>query len=235
MVIGTAVSEAIKSNLVNIGIPSQRILVDYLGVDIDFFKTGTIQELNPGKPVSFLQISNFVEKKGHIYTIKAFKEHLDSTNSNDILIFGGSGPLYDEMNKLSNDLKLHQNIRFIGLVDKFQVKELMEQAHFFVHHSVTASNGDTEGLPTVLMEAMAMNLPCISTFHAGIPEIITSGQNGLLVKERDIENMAKAFSDIKKLDCEPRSIVENKFNLKKNTQKIAAIFESLINQDAKSD
>ncbi len=235
LVIGTAVSKAIKNNLVTIGIPSEKIIVDYLGVDIDFFKRETLQQLNPSQPATFLQVSNFVEKKGHQYTLKAFRAHLDATKSNDILIFGGAGPLYDDMIKLSEDLNLQQNVKFLGLVDRFQVKEQMEKANFFVHHSVTAANGDTEGLPTVLMEAMAMDLPCISTVHAGIPEIITHGQNGLLVEERNIETMAKAFSDIKKLDCQPRMVVENNFNLKKNTQKITAIFESLIKRNAKSE
>jgi len=110
----------------------------------------------------------------------------------------------------------------------------MEEAHFFVHHSVTATDGDTEGLPTVLMEAMAMDLPCISTFHAGIPEIVDHGQNGLLVNEGNVEDMSKAFSTIKKLKCTPRSVVESRFNLNNNTRNITAIFESLSKHNAKS-
>jgi glycosyltransferase involved in cell wall biosynthesis len=235
LVSGTAVSEALKSNLVNTGIPSEKIIVDYLGVDIDFFKREKRREFNSNAPATFLQIANFVEKKGHQYTLKAFKKHLEATKSNDVLIFGGTGPLFEEMVQLSKKLNLQQNVKFIGLVDKFQVKELMEDAHFFVHHSITAADGDTEGLPTVLMEAMAMELPCISTFHAGIPEIIDHEKNGLLVEERNIEDMEKAFSVIKKMEFQPRLVVKTNFNLDKNTQNIAAIFEGLIKHDAKSE
>ena len=231
---GTAVSEAIKSNLLNIGIPSEKIIVDYLGVDVNFFQRKTSKQLDPTTPAIFLQVSNFVEKKGHQYTLKAFKKHLDATNNNDILLFGGTGPLYNEMIKLCEDLNLCQHVKFLGLVDRFQVRELMEEAHFFVHHSVTATDGDTEGLPTVLMEAMAMDLPCISTFHAGIPEIVDHGQNGLLVNEGNVEDMSKAFSTIKKLKCTPRSVVESRFNLNNNTRNITAIFESLSKHNAKS-
>lgn len=235
MVAGTAVSEALKKNIVNIGIPSEKIIVDYLGVDVQFFKRQNPRIYNTDHPAIFLQVSNFVEKKGHEYTLKAFKKHLDSAKSNDILIFGGTGPLFDAMVKLAKELNLEKNVEFLGLVDRFQVKELMEKAHFFVHHSVTAANGDTEGLPTVLMEAMAMELPCISTFHAGIPEIISTEKNGLLVEERNIQEMAPAFSAIKKLDCDPRAIVITKFNLQKNTQKIAKIFEGITEHNAKSE
>ncbi len=93
LITGTAVSEAIKSNIVNIGIPSEKVLVDYLGVDIDFFQRKTPRKSSPKTTTTFLQIANFVEKKGHQYTIKAFKEHLDSTHSTDILVFGGAESL----------------------------------------------------------------------------------------------------------------------------------------------
>lgn len=231
LVSGTAVSKALKDNLLRIGLASDKIVVDYLGVDVDFFKRNTPRIFDKANPTTFLQVSNFVEKKGHEYTIRAFKQHSESTKKNDVLIFGGAGPLWEEMIDLTKALNLQNNIHFKGLVDRFQVKELMENAHFFVHHSVTAANGDTEGLPTVLMEAMAMDLTCIATFHSGIPEIIENNENGILVQERNIEEMAKAFSDIKSLVVAPRNIVTEKFNLKNNTQNIVAIFEKVISQN----
>ncbi|WP_417558891.1 MULTISPECIES: glycosyltransferase [Flavobacteriaceae] len=227
LVIGTAVSKAIKANLVNIGIPSEKIIVDYLGVDIDFFKREKRREFNSNAPATFLQIANFVEKKGHQYTLKAFKKHLEATKSNDVLIFGGTGPLFEEMVQLSKKLNLQHNVKFIGLVDRFQVKELMEDAHFFVHHSITAADGDTEGLPTVLMEAMAMELPCISTFHSGIPEIIEDGLNGILNVEREIEGLSRAFNDIKAIPNIQRALILRNYNLQINTAKIENIFKTI--------
>ena len=227
LVIGTAVSKAIKANLVNIGIPSEKIIVDYLGVDIDFFKREKRREFNSNAPATFLQIANFVEKKGHQYTLKAFKKHLEATKSNDVLIFGGTGPLFEEMVQLSKKLNLQHNVKFIGLVDRFQVKELMEDAHFFVHHSITAADGDTEGLPTVLMEAMAMELPCISTFHSGIPEIIEDGLNGILNVEREIEGLSRAFNDIKAIPNIQRALILRNYNVQINTAKIENIFKTI--------
>jgi glycosyltransferase involved in cell wall biosynthesis len=65
----------------------------------------------------------------------------------------------------------------------------MHRASVFVQHSVTASNGDTEGFPIVIVEAMASALPVVSTRHSGIPEGVEDGVTGFLVAEGDVEGM----------------------------------------------
>ena len=59
----------------------------------------------------------------------------------------------------------------------------------FVHHSITPQNGDEEGIPTSIMEAMLMKLPILTTYHAGIPELVKHGENGLLCKEKDVNTL----------------------------------------------
>ncbi len=114
-----------------------------------------------------------------------------------------------------------------------RVKELMKQADIFVHHSITASNGDQEGIPNVIMEAMATGLPIISTYHAGIPELITDEFNGYLVEEKDSEEYAKKIrklltEDISFIPLNARKTIEEKFNLKKQQIKLNSIYEELL-------
>ena len=84
-------------------------------------------------------------------------------------------------------------------------KKLLLEANAFVHHSITASNGDAEGLPNAIIEAMAMELPVISTWHAGIPELIEDGVNGYLVKEKDVDTYVKRMKDILEWKYQPKN------------------------------
>ena len=72
----------------------------------------------------------------------------------------------------------------------------MAQAVMFVQHSVISKQGDTEGLPVGILEAMASGLPIVSTRHAGIPEAVTDGETGLLVDEHDVDGMANAMDKL---------------------------------------
>jgi colanic acid/amylovoran biosynthesis glycosyltransferase len=75
----------------------------------------------------------------------------------------------------------------VGAQKQHRVIEILESSHIFMLPSVTAANGDQEGLPVALMEAMAMGLPVLSTLHSGIPELVEDGLSGLLVPEKDVK------------------------------------------------
>lgn len=75
----------------------------------------------------------------------------------------------------------------VGPKSQQQVIEILDKAHILLAPSVTDKNGDQEGIPVVLMEAMAMGLPLVSTQHSGIPELIKNGVSGFLVPERNVE------------------------------------------------
>ena len=226
-IFGTTVSKDMKERLGKSGIDTSKIFVNYLGVDVEFYKPDVKNVDNTNEEYIFLQVSNFVEKKGHKYTIEAFSKFLKITNKKAKLILAGDGPLRQNIEKQVHDLEITNHVEFIGTVNKFQVRELMNISSCFVHHSVTADNGDMEGLPTVLMEAMAMGLTCISTYHAGIPEIIDNDRNGYLVREFDIEGIADALNKCSPNNFDTRSVIETKFNLKKNTTQIIDIISKI--------
>lgn len=168
----------------------------YYGTDCQFF---TRVSNNVSKsPFVFLQISSFANKKGHEFTVRAFHKFINNTQNKDAqLVFAGDGALRKQIEALVETLDLQDKVQFIGLVDHHKAKALMETAHCFVHHSVTSYPvGDMEGIPNAIMEAMAMQLPIISTYHSGIPELVEDGVNGFLVKERAIDDYAEVMEKI---------------------------------------
>ncbi len=227
---GIYVSEAIKNNVEKHIGKVERASIVFCGIDIDFYKR--TNDFPNKSPYVFLQVSSFVEKKGHEYTLEAFALFLkNNPEVNAKLILAGTGMLLEEMKKRSIVLHIQDNVEFKGLVDKFQIKELLEQAHCFVHHSVTSCIGDTEGIPTALMEAMAMELPVISTIHSGIPELIENNVNGYLVREKDTESYSLALQKVLEWNIMPlnREKIVQKFEMKQHVNQLLEVYSKALN------
>ncbi|MEL6592627.1 MAG: glycosyltransferase, partial [Bacteroidota bacterium] len=111
-----------------------------------------------------------------------------------------------------------------------QARSLLASAECFVHHSVTATNGDTEGIPNAIMEAMAMEVPVIATIHAGIPELVEDGVNGYLIKEKDVKAYTKAMHDILVWPRKPenREKVLSAFERKQHARSLAQIYQQAV-------
>jgi glycosyltransferase involved in cell wall biosynthesis len=210
-------------------------IVNY-GIPLDDFKyverTSVKKKVDNGEKLTLLQVSNFVEKKGHFYTVSAFKELLNFY-SNAQLILAGDGYLKGEIQELVNNLGLTKKVIFPGAVDHNQVSIFMSKADLFLHHSITSSQGDKEGIPNVIMEAMSTGLPCISTKHAGIPELIKDEDNGFLVAERDISSYVGKMKELlvkeNDFNAQARKTIENDFNLEIQVNKLKTIYSGLIN------
>lgn len=202
--------------------------VIYCGIDLNTFKRVIYKNVNA--EIVFIQISSFAEKKGHEYTIFAFSQLLQKTKLPLKLILAGEGECKTKIENIVKENKLEDKVKFAGLVDKRKASELMENANYFVHHSVTSKIGDTEGIPTALMEAMAMELPVISTYHSGIPELVEDGVNGLLVKERDIEAYANAMEKILSWGYLPenRKKIEKYFEKEKHGALLESYYKEAI-------
>jgi glycosyltransferase involved in cell wall biosynthesis len=215
-------------NLVNYYIVHYGIPLD----DFRYVKRGSVKnKVDRNEKLTFLQLSNFIEKKGHYYTVSAFKELLNFY-PNAQLVLAGDGYLRGEIKKLVNNLGLKNKVIFPGAVNHKQVTTFMNNSDVFLHHSVTSTNGDKEGIPNVIMEAMATGLPCISTVHAGIPELIKNRTNGLLVNEKDINDYVKKMKELLENEndytIQARKTIENDFNLEIQTQKLSGIYDRLI-------
>jgi colanic acid/amylovoran biosynthesis glycosyltransferase len=179
-----SVSSAMTKMLLNIGCPQDKLVQNTCGPANDFL------ELNPAlNTTRFIGIGRFVDKKAPYYTIFAFAD-LVKKYPNASLIIAGDGPLHNMCTNLVNHLGLKKNILLPGVISPEQFRSYLEQSVAFVQHSITADNGDMEGTPVAVLEASAAGLPVISTFHAGIPDVIMHDETGLLVEEHDVEGMS---------------------------------------------
>jgi colanic acid/amylovoran biosynthesis glycosyltransferase len=183
------VSELTRQRLIQvIGLEPQKIHVIPCGVEVPPIK----QKTTANGLVKIICVGRMVAKKGQIYALKAFQKVFRSL-PNLRLEFVGDGR---ELQKCQNFVKEHhmsdQDV-FHGSLSQNQVFSLMEQADIFLLHSIVSDDGDEEGLPVAILEAMARGLPVISTFHAGIPEAIVDGVHGTLVDERDIDSLTEAM------------------------------------------
>jgi len=180
----TTPSHYMRDELIRNGCTPEKIRVHRYGVDINRFTRAA--ETNKESTV-LLTVARFVEKKGLEYAIKAFA--LLPSNIKATYRLVGDGPLYEIMQDLVKDLNIQDRVLFLGAQPQDVVLKEMANADIFVLTSVTVENGDKEGVPVCLIEAQAMELPVISTKHAGIPELIIDGKSGFLADEKDVDQI----------------------------------------------
>jgi len=223
------VCEFLKINLLKKGIESPNSTILYCGVNTDFFKRNSYP--NKSAPFTFFQVSHFEKRKGIRETIEAFGLLLKrNPNLSVKMILAGGGPLLNELKELVSKMQLENYIEFPGWIIPSQTKLFMENANAFVHHSM-AINGHTEGIPIAIMEAMSMELPIISTLHAGIPELIENGVHGILVEEGDTSAYADAMEKIMGWGFQPnnRDLIVNKFSNQIHLKNMLSLYKRLMN------
>ncbi|MEN8658290.1 glycosyltransferase [Marivita sp.] len=206
-----SVSQFLLDNLARHGISHPDSTVIPSGVDIRRFAP------QAKVPLSFLAVGRFVEKKAPMTTLRAFAEA--TANQPDArLDFIGDGPLLEPTRALAEELGVTAKLRFHGAQPHNTVRDRLMSTQFFLQHSITARDGNTEGLPTAIQEAMACGCITVSTRHAGIPEAIDEGETGFLVDEHDEVGFAKAIAaainvpDHSAMSARARQVAEQRFD-----------------------
>jgi colanic acid/amylovoran biosynthesis glycosyltransferase len=108
----------------------------------------------------------------------------------------GDGPLLGSLEKLAADLGIESRVSFHGVQDRNTVTAFMARSDVLLAPSVTAADGDQEGIPVTIMEGMAAGMLVVATNHSGIPELVEQGRSGLLVAERDTTALAEALESL---------------------------------------
>lgn len=167
-----------------------KISIIPMGVDLNRFnpKYRVANYFNQDSKPVVLFVGRFAEKKGIQYLIQA----MEGVSARLVLV--GSGPMEDELRELAESLNV--DAVFLGSKNHWELPTIYASADIFCIPSVTAKNGDTEGLPTVISEAMASGLPVIGTNNGGISSIIINGDNGYVVPEKDIGELKKAINKL---------------------------------------
>lgn len=175
------VSQAMRRTLIALGAPDEKVVVNPCSVDIGEFKQGNPADAAP----VFLAVGRLVEKKAPHLMLLAFAMVYRQNPLARLRIIG-DGHLIGVVQDMIVALGLEESVVMLGPQSHDVVREEMQRARAFVQHSVVAVSGDSEGTPVGILEAGASGLPVVSTFHAGIPDVIVEGLTGFLVSERDV-------------------------------------------------
>jgi glycosyltransferase involved in cell wall biosynthesis len=177
------ISEFIRQKAIEGGFPEEKLCINYLGIDCK-----TFVPRGPGSEEHLvLFVGRLVEKKGCEYLLKAMRlvQHRDPAAR---VVVIGDGPLGPQLRASAGELGI--NCTFLGAQSSAEVRQWLRRATVFCAPSITAANGDSEGLGVVFLEAQAMGVPVVSSLHGPIAEAVCHGETGLLAPERDIEALA---------------------------------------------
>lgn len=182
-----AVSSVMERGLLDIGCPRKKLYLNPCGPN-DLFL-----EIQPNSDEKLLiGVGRFVDKKAPYFTILAFSKVVKRCPEAK-LILAGDGILLNTCKNLVDYLGISHAVSFPGNITPDVFRELLTKCRAFVQHSITAMSGDMEGTPVVILEAQAASVPVISTFHAGIQDVVLNEETGMLVNEKDVDGMADAM------------------------------------------
>jgi colanic acid/amylovoran biosynthesis glycosyltransferase len=188
------VSEVFRQRLIELGCDPAKVSVHRMGIDCRRFGFRARSPADDGV-TRLISVSRLVEKKGIEYAIRAVAQ-LTRTGRRVVYTVIGEGPLGQHLAGVAASLGASDSVRLVGKKPQPDVIAELDSAHVVVAPSVVAADGDVEGTPAVLMEAMAMGLPAIATRHSGIPEVVEDGVSGVLVPERDVGALAGAIAEM---------------------------------------
>jgi colanic acid/amylovoran biosynthesis glycosyltransferase len=189
------VSNVFRAKLISLGADPDKVEVRRMGVD-----TGALayapKPLAAGETPRLVSVGRLVEKKGIEHGLRAMaaaQRSLARPLHYDVV---GDGPLRAALEVAAEREGVAGRVVFHGSKTRAETQELVAGAHVLLAPSVTASNGDMEGIPVVLMEAMALGVPVLSTKHSGIPELVEDGASGILVPEGDPAALGAALAEL---------------------------------------
>ena len=193
--------------------------------DLDLYR---LQRLRTSRdPLVILSIARFVEKKGLGYLIQAFNQ-LSSARENVELHLVGYGPEETSLRRAAHG---NARIKFLGAMSEEQTRALYEDADIFALPCIQTATGDADGVPTTLLEAMAFELPVVSTNLLSTPCYVRDGEDGLLVPPRDTASLAGALERLcadaelrKEMGRRGRTRVSEICDIKKNVLRLEEIF-----------
>lgn len=226
----TALSEQMKVKLTEVGFDPEKISIIHLSRDLSRYDFKKISF-----PVrKFVSVGRLTAKKGHFDAVDAVKKMIDSGFDIELDIIG-DGELKKKLETYIRKKGVEGSVNLLGSLPNHEVLLKMKDADAFILCSKTGPDGDMEGTPTVLVEAQAMGLPCISTFHAGIPEMIPEKNHFLLSEEGNVPEITKKIetlvsctkNELENITTRGREKVGHDFNIEKEVGKLRRLYEKI--------
>jgi colanic acid/amylovoran biosynthesis glycosyltransferase len=209
---------------------AHRVVRIYNGLDLERFeRNGSARD----EPPLVLGVGRLVEKKGFDVLIRACALlRRDSVRFHCAIV--GKGELADDLRATIAELGLEGEVELAGPIPRERLPRLLERAAVVAAPCLVGGDGNRDGLPTVLTEALASKVAVVATPVTGIPELVEDGRTGLLVPERDPEALAAAIRRLledrdtaRRLAEEGRRRVERNFDLRQNVRELRTLFEAV--------
>lgn len=233
-------SASLQRAVIELGCDEKKIDVVRTGIPLQEFPFRE-REFPTDGTFRFLHASRLVQKKGIATTLHAFTAFSNHYPQSTLTI-AGEGPMLDELKELTRKLKIADRVMLPGFLAPGKLREVYYASHIFLHPSETGSDGNQEGIPNSMLEAMATGLPVFATKHGGIPEAIEDGVSGILVAERDHEALSRALLDaaqnpdlLKRLARNGASSVAAKFDQRKQIDQLEEIYLRMIADSRKEN
>lgn len=226
------ISDFWRRRCLSLGAKPEQIIVHHMGIDLSAFQA---EAAEPEETLQIVSAARLVEKKGLDDAIEAIRLLVQRGFKVHYAI-AGDGPLAGELHQRIQAAGLETVIELVGWCTQEEWIHLASRAQLVLAPSVTSSDGDMEGIPVQLMEALAMERLVIATRHSGIPELIADGANGWLVAEHDPVGLATAIEAVirnperwTKIVNQARQTVAKEFNIETQNARLIRLFERDIN------
>ena len=187
-------SESLRRAVTHLGCDEKKIEIQRTGIPLEEFpfRERSFPPRGSGGEWRLVQAGRLIDKKGLPITLRAFAGFL-RRYPNATLTIAGEGPLLGQLEELTRELKIDSRVSFTGFISQAELRDIFYASHIFLHPSETGPDGNQEGIPNSMLEAMASGLPVFATEHGGIPEAIENGVCGVLVPEHNADELARAL------------------------------------------
>lgn len=202
-----------------------RVVLQYNALELARFP---FREPAPAhQPLRIAAVGRLVEKKGFAYLIDAAALLVAQGRQLDVRI-AGSGELADDLAHRVKAAGLEGTVRLVGPQPQDRIRALVEWADVFAAPCIPGEDGNIDGLPTVVLEAMALGTPVIATAVTGLPEVVENGRTGVLLAPRDLDGLASALADFAdgrqpaaQFAAQARALIEERFDSRKQARTLS--------------
>jgi colanic acid/amylovoran biosynthesis glycosyltransferase len=226
-------SDSLRRALVDLGCDAEKIEIQRTGIPMQEFQFRE-RSFPPTGEWRLVQAGRLIEKKGLPISLRAFATFL-TRHPNATLTVAGEGPMLAELQDLARKLNIERRVSFTGFISQQELREIYYRSHISLHPSHTGRDGNQEGIPNSMLEAMASGLPIFATDHGGIPEAVENGVTGVLVPERDEKALAQALlaaarhsEFLSRLARSGANVVRKNFDLRAQAQRLEDIYLRLL-------